>query len=108
MKNPNDVFWLARYAFNTLNPLVEEAKAIEPSIQFHLELGFADADSEFQKDNHVNCVSHWGRDGMFFQTWHHQTKSDIDALAKKVRAKVEALQAEAEAEALQPLVLAGV
>ncbi len=91
----HDVFWLARYAHNTLAPLMDEAKAIEPSIQFHLELAFADADSKFQQDNHVNFLSHWGRDGMFLQTWHHRTKADIDKLAEQVRAKIDTLKVEA-------------
>jgi len=98
--NPNDVFWLARYAHNTLAPLFAEAKAIEPSIQFHLELAFADTDSKFQKDNHVNVVSHWGRDGMFLQTWHHRTKHDIDKVAEQVRGKIVALKDLQEISAL--------
>ena len=37
----HDVFWLARYAHNTLAPLFAEVKAIEPSLRFSIELAFA-------------------------------------------------------------------
>lgn len=95
--NANDLFWLARYAHNTLAPLFNEAKAIVPTIQFHIELNFADADSAHNKYNSLNVASHWSRSDMFVHSICNQTKADIDQLAERVRADVDKLKAGAAA-----------
>ena len=85
--NPNDTFWLARYAHTQLAPLFAQAKAIEPSLMFAIHLNFADAESAFHGD-HVNVYAHWDREGMFqYSTW-LRTKDDVDRFAAKVAADV--------------------
>jgi hypothetical protein len=88
----HDIFWLARYAHNTLAPVFAQAKAIEPSLQFQIEITFADEDSKFSHENHITIASHWGRDGMFqYSTW-LRTKADVDRFAAKVEGDVTNLQ----------------
>lgn len=91
--NPNDTFWLARYAHNQLAPLFGRAKAIEPSLQFIIEITFADEDSRFSTDNHIDVTSHWGRDGMFQMSPWMRTKADVDRFAAKVTKDVANLSA---------------
>lgn len=89
--NDHEVFWLARYAHNTLAPLIKEAQTIDPSIRFSIEMRFENANTEFG-DGHVNAYAHWDRkDGMFlYSTW-NVSESDIDNLATQVRDKTAGL-----------------
>jgi hypothetical protein len=100
IESAHDVFWLARYAHNTLDPLVKAAKQYDPTIQWSIELVFADKDSHFAKDNHIDLKAHWKRDRpiMLFQSTHRYTKADVDAVAAKVQAFIDAQQAILEAE----------
>lgn len=91
--NPNDTFWLARYAHNQLAPLFAQVKAIEPSLQFHVELTFADEDSKFSKDSHISVTSHWDREGMFQNSSWLRNKTDVDRFVIKVEADVAKLAA---------------
>lgn len=95
----HDVFWLARYAHNTLEPLITAAKQYDPTIQWSIELVFADKDSHFAKDNHIDLKAHWKRDRpiMLFQSTHRHTKADVDAVAALVQAFIDAEQAALEA-----------
>jgi hypothetical protein len=88
--NPNDTFWLARYAHTTLAPLFAKAAAVEPTLTFHIELTFADVES-VHRGNHVSVHSHWARDGMFQYSPWLRTKADVDLLAAKVADDVAAL-----------------
>ena len=83
--NAHDTFWLGRYAHNKLAPLFTQAKAIEPSIQFIIELTFADKESMYSKENHINVASHWSRDGMFQMSSWLRDKDDVDRFAAKVK-----------------------
>ena len=85
--NPNDTFWLARYAHTQLAPLFEQAKTIEPSLMFAIQLTFADAESAYHGD-HVSVYAHWDRKGMFQYSMWHRTKEDVDQFAAKVAADV--------------------
>ena len=98
--NPNDVFWLARYAHNTLAPLFAEVKAIEPSLQFHIEMCFADSDSKYQQNSHINVFAHWSRAGMLQQDYGLKTKQDIDKLANTIKDKIAGLKDQQEISAL--------
>jgi hypothetical protein len=91
--NPNDTFWLARYTHNQLAPHFAAAKAIEPSLSFHIEITFADEDSKFGNENYLSVASHWNRDGMFQHSSWLRTKADVDQFAAKVAADVANLKA---------------
>lgn len=90
----NEVFRLARYAYNTLAPLFAEVKTIEPSLQFSIDLTFADQDSRFQKDNHIQIDAHWNRGGMFLSSGHLHTQQDVDTLAVRIRTGLDAMKSE--------------
>jgi len=89
--NPNDTFWLARYAHNKLAPLFAQAKAIEPSLMFAIDLTFADEGSQ-HRGNHISVASHWDREGMFQMSWWIFTKAELDRFAAKVAADVATLE----------------
>ena len=95
--NPNDMFWLARYAHNQLAPLFAQAKAIEPTIEVSIEMTFADEESKFSKDSHIGVNSHWARDGMFQHSTWMRTQADVDFFAAKLAADVAKLAAQVPA-----------
>jgi len=80
----HDVFWLARYAHNTLDPLLRQARELEPSLSFGIEMLFNTEACPFTKTHHLIINSHWNRGGMFIQTTTIRTPEQIDALAGKV------------------------
>lgn len=86
------IFWLARYAHNTLAPILNQAKVIEPSIQFQIDMTFADAESVHSWAPHISVSSHWSRDGMFQMSSWLESKADIDRFAAKVAGDVAILQ----------------
>jgi hypothetical protein len=87
----HDIFWLARYAHNKTAPLIEQAKAIEPSIMFSIHITFADEGTVYDGNN-IGIYSHWDRDGMFqYSTW-LRTKADVDRFVAKVEGDVANLQ----------------
>jgi hypothetical protein len=90
--NPNDTFWLARYAHNQLEPLFDQAKAIEPTLSFHIEINFADEDSKFGSENYVSINAHWDRGGMFQSSSWLRDKADADRFVAKVKADVANLE----------------
>lgn len=96
MTAAQDLFWLAHYTYNTLNPLVEEAKAIEPSVQFGIETTFGHEAAAFNKAHKVKVELHWSRDGMLAQSWSLKTKAEVDQFALLLRTKVIDLKAEAQ------------
>lgn len=95
MSNHNDIFWLARYAYNTINPLVEEAKAVEPSTTLYLELGFGHEYGAHHKFCRLGANVHWSRDGMLAMSTSMENKTEVDLFAKNLRVKVDRLKAEA-------------
>ena len=94
--NPNDMFWLARYAHNTLAPIFAEAKAIEPTLTYSIQLTFADVESVHNGD-HLGVYAHWDRDGMFQYSPWLRTKGEVDFFADKVQADVAELAAQVPA-----------
>lgn len=88
----HDIFWLARYAHNTLNPLFEQAKSIEPSIQWSTDITFGHEAAVYAKQIKMTVSSHWGRDNMFQMTGWLVTKADVDQFAAKLAKDVAALQ----------------
>lgn len=94
--NPNDTFWLARYAYNQLAPLFTRAKDVEPTLIFAIEVTFAD-ETTAHGGNHISVSSHWERDGMFqLSTW-LRDRADVDRFVAKVAADVAALTAQVPA-----------
>jgi hypothetical protein len=90
--NNHEVFWLARYAHNTISPLIKEAQETDPTIRFSIEMRFENANTEFG-DGRVSLFAHWGRkEGMFlYSTW-NTSKEDIDNAAAQVRRNIDALE----------------
>jgi hypothetical protein len=91
--NPDAIIALAQYAYTRVAPLFAQAKVIDPSIQFKLELNFADKDSVIFKDNHLHILSHWSRDGMFQYSRFLRTMEDVDAYAAHLAEDVATIQA---------------
>ena len=81
---PSAVLALAQYAYTRLEPSFARAKEVEPSIQFAIELNFADEDSVFYKGSHLHVLAHWARDGMFAQSTAMYSMEDVDRFAAKV------------------------
>lgn len=92
MSNPNDLFWLTHYTYNILNPLVEEAKVIEPTVQLSIEATFGHSESAYNKAPKVGAYIHWGRAEMLLYAPCQRTKADIDRVAAGLRTKINALQ----------------
>lgn len=88
-QNPNRMFWLARYAHNTLDPLLKQAKEFEPSLHWTIELNFADQDSRHYKYNFININAFWSRDGMFLYETHLVLSENVDRVARKVQAFID-------------------
>jgi len=91
--NPNTILALAQYAYTRVAPLFAQAKTVDPSIQFRLELNFADEASIIYKDNHLHVSSHWSRDGMFQWSRSLRTMEDVDAYAAALADDVATIQA---------------
>lgn len=95
-QNPNDLFWLARYAHNTLAPLIEVAKQYEPSIHLKIEMEFTEGHKVYQ-GNSLGIMGHWVRTDMFMYRPFSTTKDDVDRAAKFIREWIDTEQAELEA-----------
>lgn len=89
--NPNEIFWLARYAHNQVAPLIEQAKEVEPSLHFNVQINFTAGHPVF-KGNHLGVFVHWDRDGMFQYEPVLRDKAAVDAFAAKLAADVANLQ----------------
>lgn len=81
----HEVFWLARYAHNTLAPLYAEAQEFEPSLSFGIDLGFNHADAAFHRENNICAYAHWKREGMLHFTSGITDKAGVDAVAKVIQ-----------------------
>jgi hypothetical protein len=95
MSAAQDLFFLAHYAFNTLNPLVDEAKAIEPSTQFSIHTVLGHENAVHWKVGHIEVALHWKRAGMLALSSCLRNKTDVDLFAKQLRAKIDKLKLEA-------------
>lgn len=89
---PNAVLALAQYAYTRVEPLFAQAKTIEPSVQFSIELVFADDDSAYANESHVRIYSHWKRTRMFQWSDWLQSMEDVDRYAAKLADDVANLQ----------------
>ena len=96
MSAAQDLFWLAHYTFNTLNPLVEEAKAFEPTVQMGVDVTFGHEAAVFTKTHSTKVEIHWDREGMLAHSMRLNTKSDVDKFAETLRTKIDKLKAEAQ------------
>lgn len=96
-KNPNDTFWLARYARNTLEPLIKVARTHEPSIHYNLTLGFDIERTYRLEGSALDIHVHWDRNGMLVhQNW-ITTKDGVDLSARIIRDFIDTEQAALEA-----------
>lgn len=92
MSAAHDLFFLAHYAYNTLNPLVDEAKAFEPSVQLGLDVTFGHEDAVFTKTHRIVADVHWSRDGMVGRSYQLHNKTDVDLFAETLRGKIDKLK----------------
>lgn len=91
--NVHDLFWLAHYAHRTFAPIFADAKKIEPSLQYSIEVSVADKDSIYYKQNHVSVSAHWSREGMLVQAGHLESTDDVDRVAAYIRYDIDQLKA---------------
>lgn len=91
-----EVFRLTRYAHLTLTPLIAEAQAVEPSIEFSIAMQFTNTEVR-NGEGHVDVYGHWERDGMFLYITWNQTEADIDRVAIDIKSAIEELKLEAAA-----------
>lgn len=90
-QNPNDAFWLVRYAYTQTAPLFDQVKAIEPSLHTAFTVAFSDLDSKYFDANAVEVSAYWSRDGMFQMSPRLYKKADVDRFVAKLAADVTAL-----------------
>lgn len=97
----HDIFWLARYAHNTLAPLVKLARDYEPSFTFSVGMNFDHPDAPYLKYHHLDIyVRAEGQSNTILTSTHAATTTDqIDGLAAKVRDFIQTSQAALEAAA---------
>lgn len=88
----HEIFWLAHYAYNTLNPLLNEARKIEPSIGLRIEIDTAAKARGRNQNSSLSIVCHWDRERMFLFEHTLTSKEDIDAVAEQVRAETAKLE----------------
>lgn len=96
--NAHEVFWLARYAHNTLAPLIKAAQQYEPSIRLSIVSRFDSQASNQAIDNSIEAVAHWGRPGMFFMSGVIRDKNQLAHWAAKVQTFIDTEQAALEAK----------
>ena len=93
IESAHDVFWLARYAHNTLDPLIKAAKQYDPSIWFKTELVFGRVTTWNPTGFEVNIAAHWDGPLMFLHELGLTTKAQVDKVAAKVQEFIDAEQA---------------
>lgn len=92
-QNPNDTFFLARYAHNVLAPLFETARQYEPSLRYQFHLNFDIARSYSDAGSYLDILVHWDRDGMFLTAYNRTTEADVDKVAAEVQKFIDTEQA---------------
>ena len=90
--NIHDLFWLAHYAHRAFAPIFADAKKVEPSLQYSIEVNVADENSIYYKQSHVSVAAHWDREGMLVQAGHLESIDDIDRVAAYTRYDVDQLK----------------
>lgn len=96
IETAHDVFWLARYAHNTLDPLFKAARQYEQGLYPRIEMDFCSTNAPYHGYPHITVTSHWKRPGMFLQEICLTTKADVDRAAAKLQAFIDAEQAKIE------------
>ena len=96
-QNPNDTFWLARYAHNTLAPLIEAARQYEPEIHYSIQVTFDVEQTYRAAGSYLAIHAHWTRPLMLLHESNLTTKADVDKAAAKVQTFIDAEQAALEA-----------
>ena len=96
IESAHDVFWLARYAHNTIDPLIKAAQQYDPSISLNVGMDFAHDKSPFTKEFSVAVTAHWERPLMFLQSYGLTTTAQIDRVAATVQEFIDAEQAKIE------------
>ena len=94
IESAHDVFWLARYAHNTLDPLFKAARQYEPSLYLVMQMNFSGATLT---ENSVSVFGHWDRDRMFLYAPTLRTTAGVDKAAAKVQKFIDTEQAKLEA-----------
>lgn len=97
-----DTFWLAHYAYNTINPIVEQVKAIEPSTQLGIEVVFGHDEAAHSREPKVGIAVHWSREGMFHfaPSLHNQT--EVDLAIQRAQDKLDKLKAKEDVDRRMP------
>lgn len=89
---PNAVLALAQYTYTRVEPLFAKAKQVEPSLEFAIELSFADEASVHLHESSIFVKAWWKRADMFQQSYPIRSMDDVDRFAAKVAADVANLQ----------------
>lgn len=82
--NPNDTFWLARYAHNTLTPVIESLPGRTDKVFAYLYLGMT---AHPQFPGLCIYVHQMGLQGMVDSNTYRVTKESIDTMAKLLPGK---------------------
>ena len=100
IESAHDVFWLARYAHNTIAPLITAAQQYDPSATLEIQMGFYHADSPYFGQHHLTIAvraKSQPNQIMAFSTGRLvATTAQVDAEAAKVQEFIDAEQAKIE------------
>lgn len=96
IETAHDVFWLARYAHNTIHPLIKAAQQYDPSIRLGIELRFEEKFTWLPNGACLNIISHWDGRLMFLHENWLTSKTQVDKAAAKVQEFIDAEQAKIE------------
>lgn len=97
----HDVFWLARYAHNTLAPLIKAAQQYEPSVTHSIEMAFDHADAPYHKQPHLTIYVRAQNQPhtILARDYVSTSTADIDRVAETVQTFIDKEQAALEAAA---------
>ena len=102
IESAHDVFWLARYAHNTIDPLITAAQQYDPSATLENQMSFCHADSPHFGQSHLTIIvrakSQPNRIMAYSTSRLITTPEQVDAEATKVQAFIDAEQAKIEEE----------
>jgi hypothetical protein len=82
--NPNDTFWLARYAHNTLTPVIEALPGQTDKVYAYLYLGLSAHPHHGGLSIYVHQM---GLEGMVDSNTYLATKESVDAMAERLPRK---------------------
>lgn len=100
IESAHDVFWLARYAHNTIDPLITAAQQYDPSATLEIQMSFCHADSPHFGQSHLTIIvrakSQPNRIMAYSTSRLITTPEQVDAEAAKVQEFIDAEQAKIE------------